>query len=178
MQDKTEFTYGEVIYEHFLPMLKLVSPQPGEIFWDVGCGGAKPVAIAALNFPELKACKGIEYLPKLCKVGQDSIELMQQLVNSLDEKDKFQLPETSIEQGDLLEKDWPSETDILYSSSVCFPEELTNGIARMCERLKKGARIISLNEFYIDTSAYLEPVRLVKMKMTWGTQVAFIYKRK
>lgn len=51
MQDKTEFTYGEVIYEHYLPMLKLVEPKEGEIFWDVGCGGAKPVAIAALNFP-------------------------------------------------------------------------------------------------------------------------------
>ena len=51
MQDRTEFTYGEVIYEHYLPMLKLVEPKEGEIFWDVGCGGAKPVAIAALNFP-------------------------------------------------------------------------------------------------------------------------------
>ena len=78
------------------------------------------------------------------------------MVNSLDEKDKFTLPELSIEQGDLLLREWPEETDILYSSSVCFPEELTNGIGKMCERLKPGARIISLNEFTIDVSSYLE----------------------
>jgi precorrin-6B methylase 2 len=40
-----------VIFEHFLPLLKLVNPKQGEIFWDIGCGGARPVVIAALNFP-------------------------------------------------------------------------------------------------------------------------------
>ena len=63
--EKTEFTYGEVIYEHFMPMIKVIKPQEGEVMWDVGCGGAKPLAIAALNFPQLKAVKGIEFLPKL-----------------------------------------------------------------------------------------------------------------
>ena len=64
---------------------------------------------------------------------------------------------------------WPEEADIVYSSSVCFPKELTEAIAQMCERLKKGARVISLDEFQTDVSAYLEEVRFVKMKMTWGT---------
>ena len=99
-------------------------------------------------------------------------------MSSLDEKDKFPLPEVTIEQGDLQERNWPEEADILYCSSVCFPEELTNAIGKMCERLKPGARIISLNEFTVDVTEYLEPVRLVKMKMTWGNQVAYIYRRK
>ena len=46
-------------------MLALMKPKPGEVFWDIGCGGAKPVAIAAMVYPSLKACKGIEYLPQL-----------------------------------------------------------------------------------------------------------------
>lgn len=66
-ENKTEFTYGEVLYHHFFPCLKMAEPKAGEIFWDIGCGGAKPVAIAALEFPELGSCNGVEYLPGLCE---------------------------------------------------------------------------------------------------------------
>jgi hypothetical protein len=51
MKKRSEFTYGEVVYEHYLPILQFVDPKPGAVFWDIGCGGAKPLAIAALNFP-------------------------------------------------------------------------------------------------------------------------------
>lgn len=47
----TEFTYGEVLFHYFIPLLELVKPKKGEIFWDLGCGGGRPVAIAALYFP-------------------------------------------------------------------------------------------------------------------------------
>ena len=43
-----EFTYGEVVYPSFVPYLHLAKPQAGEVFWDIGCGAAKPLAIAAL----------------------------------------------------------------------------------------------------------------------------------
>ena len=69
-QNKTEFTYGEILYESFAPFLKLVDPQPGQIFYDIGCGGAKPLAIAALEYPELKECIGIEFLPNLASMAQ------------------------------------------------------------------------------------------------------------
>ena len=48
---KTEFTYGEILFPYFIPVLELIKPQPGEIFWDIGCGGGRPLAVAALNFP-------------------------------------------------------------------------------------------------------------------------------
>ena len=32
------FTYGEVTFASFLPMIYQVRPQPGEIFYDLGCG--------------------------------------------------------------------------------------------------------------------------------------------
>ena len=62
---QTEFTYGEVMFHQFIALMNLVEPKEGDIFWDIGCGGAKPLAIAALSFPFLKSCKGIELLDNL-----------------------------------------------------------------------------------------------------------------
>ena len=62
MNGQTEFTYGEVLFCYFIPLLNLVSPKPGEIFWDLGSGTGKALAIAALAFPFLKKVCGVEYL--------------------------------------------------------------------------------------------------------------------
>jgi len=48
-----------------MPLLELTKPQPGEIFYDLGCGGGRPLFIASLAFPFLKKCVGIEYLEGL-----------------------------------------------------------------------------------------------------------------
>lgn len=82
-QDKKEFTYGEVLFESYLPLMKLTNPKEGEIFWDIGCGGAKPVAIAALAFPELKCNKGIEYLPQLAQEADDAMTRLKENVQSM-----------------------------------------------------------------------------------------------
>ena len=36
--DVKEFTYGEVNFANFLPMLDFVKPKSGEVFYDLGCG--------------------------------------------------------------------------------------------------------------------------------------------
>ena len=83
--DKLEFTYGEVVFEHYMPLVKLMKPTKGEVFWDIGCGGAKPVVIAAMGFPELGACKGVEFLPNLADVAQKAVDMTQALVTSENE---------------------------------------------------------------------------------------------
>jgi hypothetical protein len=57
-----EFTYGEALCIHFLPLLEYVKPKPGEVIWDIGCGSSRPLIVASLFYPELKACKGVEFL--------------------------------------------------------------------------------------------------------------------
>jgi hypothetical protein len=51
VSDKTEFTYGEVLFPYFIPLFDLVKPKEGEIFWDLGCGAGRPLAIVSMNFP-------------------------------------------------------------------------------------------------------------------------------
>jgi len=51
VMSQTEFTYGEVLFPYFIPLIGLAKPKEGEVFWDLGCGTGKPMAIAALCFP-------------------------------------------------------------------------------------------------------------------------------
>jgi precorrin-6B methylase 2 len=51
-------------------VLNLVSPSAGEVFWDLGCGLAKPMVAAALTYPYLKAIKGVEYLDGLYDIAK------------------------------------------------------------------------------------------------------------
>lgn len=65
MHWKTELIYGEVRYLYFIPCFEFVKPKEGEVFYDLGCGASRPQMLASLNFPFLKACKGIEFLKML-----------------------------------------------------------------------------------------------------------------
>lgn len=79
-----------------------------------------------------------------------------------------------IVKGDMLEVDW-SDADIVYASSICFPDELVDGIAKCCSKLKKGTRIIALKEFPKDGYPYLKLDYNLKLKMTWGRCQVMIY---
>ena len=66
-----EFTQGEVVCQYFIPLLDYVKPKPGEVFYDLGCGAGKPLLIASLAFPNLKICKGIEYLDGVASMASE-----------------------------------------------------------------------------------------------------------
>ena len=65
----------------------------------------------------------------------------------------------------MLEVDW-SDADIIYTSSICFPDELIEGIADKCVHLKTGTRIVSLKT--MPDKDYLNLMHILKVKMTWG----------
>jgi hypothetical protein len=130
---QTEFTYGEVLFHQFLPLLKLAEPQPGDVLWDIGCGGAKPQIIAALEYPGLKSCRGVELLDNLFKCAQNAEVSLNNFVEQYNSQEnslqKIELAPIEIIQGDILKTDWANDADIVYISSVCFPDTLMRGIA-------------------------------------------------
>lgn len=67
-----DFTFGEVIFTSFLPVLEFVKPRPNEIFYDLGCANGLPLLIAALRYPELRLCKGIELLEDLVNLAKQA----------------------------------------------------------------------------------------------------------
>ena len=76
-------------------------------------------------------------------------------------------------QGDMLAHDW-FDADIIYLSALCFGKELIERIAELFGRLKRGTRIISLKE--LPERPYLNLYAAIKIRMSWGLQLAFFYK--
>lgn len=124
--DKQEYTYGEIVFPSFLPLLELAFAGYGErIFWDIGCGSAKPVAIAAMSGHFTQA-KGVEFLPDLAQLGKDACTELRKLAD----EQQVNLCPIEIMKGDLLKCGWQKEADVVYLSSVCFPKHLTDEIVR------------------------------------------------
>lgn len=74
----------------------------------------------------MKRCVGVEFLEGLYDLAAlTSIEYMSSAKERFpDEK----IVPIDIIQGDMLKVDW-SDADIIYASSICFPDELVDGIA-------------------------------------------------
>lgn len=72
------FTYGEVRFYSFYPLLRLLQPKQGDVFYDLGCGTGLPSAIASIMFPELASSEGAELLDELVISGQDAIRSIEE----------------------------------------------------------------------------------------------------
>ena len=179
---QTEFTYGEVLFHQFVALMNLAEPKPGEIFWDIGCGGAKPQAIAAFAFPFLKVCKGVELLDNLYQLAENAIKSVHTNVDIYNEKcqldSKIFIPPIELIHGDILQTPWAPEADIVYISSVCFPEILIQKIGEQTKSLKRGARLITLQAFEEGSVPHLEMKYSLVIRMSWGQGYATIYVRK
>jgi hypothetical protein len=74
----------------------------------------------------------------------------------------------------MLEVDW-FDADIIYFSSVCYPDYLTNGVMDRCVNLKTGARMISLKP--LPERSYIQMYAMMKVKMTWGLHQVTFYRK-
>ena len=76
--------------------------------------------------------------------------------------------------GDLLKTDW-SDADVLYISSVCFSDEMLEGINEMSNSLKVGARIITLR--ILPPNPKWKTLKSYRSKMSWGSSEAYILEK-
>jgi len=117
--------------------------------------------MASLHFPFLKACKGVEFLKMLADCAT---QVAQELASKCEAAGR---PFSPIEviNGDMLEVDW-FDADIIYFSSVCYPDYLIDGVMDRLVNLKAGARIISLKP--LPGREYIKMFATMKVRMTWG----------
>jgi hypothetical protein len=66
-----------------------------------------------------------------------------------------------------------SDGDILYISSLCFPEPLLEQISDLCEKCKPGTRIMGLKE--MSRRPFLKLTAVITVRMTWDWQDVYVY---
>lgn len=157
-----EFTYGEVDFIHFRSLLPYCDLQPGQQFWDLGSGAGKCLLTLALSYPALQRVVGVELLEDLCQLSREVVSRAASPA----------MAPIHIIQGDLFEVDW-TLADCLYCANLCFPQELVERQTDLFERLRAGAKILSLVK--LPSRSFLQLAHSFKVKMTWGKAEIFLY---
>ena len=135
------FTYGEARVYSFYPLLRLVKPRAGEVFYDLGCGTGLPSAVAGIMFPELAACNGGEYLETLVDKGQEAIRHINEECNAKG----IPIAPINIGYADITELDW-SAADIVFANCVTWGVDLLESVAEKAALLKNGTRFIAFSK--------------------------------
>eukprot|EP00928_Gymnodinium_smaydae_P050390 TRINITY_DN33950_c0_g1_i1.p1 TRINITY_DN33950_c0_g1~~TRINITY_DN33950_c0_g1_i1.p1 ORF type:complete len:452 (-),score=85.14 TRINITY_DN33950_c0_g1_i1:72-1235(-) len=180
-------TYGE---SHFVPTYELLQSlrvQPGEVLVDLGSGTGRVVLAAALGFPRLGRCVGIELLPGLHGAALDALAATQREDGTCS-TNSAHLPCAPVEliKGDLLEGDWPATATLVVAMSLCFPAAMLEALERRCLELPVGARIIAMHDaFGTALGGAIRPLPLrdeeprhgVRLEMSFGMAPLFVFER-
>ena len=162
-----EFVYGEIEFSHFIFLLKMVYKETDKIFWDLGAGIGKVMIATALSALNFKRICGVEILDGLCDSANNIIKGFCKYTKCDEELFKFV-------KGDIRTIDW-SDADIIYSASLCFPEELLKEISEKGRMLKKGTRIITMKKWSI--SDIYKVITCFSVKMTWGYTTVYVLEK-
>jgi len=169
--DQIAWFYGEIDFDGFYKILQFIQPKPDEIFYDLGTGLGKPLAVAALLYP-FKKCVGIELFSDLTDPAQ---AIMQTLIQT----HQNALPNPNIEikivQQDFLSSDF-SEADLVFINATCYINETLQQITQQLEKqLHLGAKVIITTQ-----KPELPGFKLLHRNvfmMGWGESMVSIYEK-
>jgi hypothetical protein len=166
----SEFTYGEIDFLHFLPLMKIYAKKTGGVFWDLGCGTGKAMMAASLCDLNFEKVCGVELLDGLYDSALKTITKYLETESGKKRKSNY----FNLVKGDMKLVDW-TDADMIYTSSICFPEELIQALTEKGKMLKKGTIIISLKNW--KDSSVFKVLEYLQVKMTWGKTGVYIMER-
>ena len=166
-------TYGECTPEAVEHLLSFVNPQPGEVFYDLGSGTGKMVVYAAFYHPFSKSV-GVELLEELHEAAQVVGERYKTEVQP-QFQDGRRSTQLHYRLGDIFETDL-SDADIVVSHCcTCFDDTLMQRLSDSLEKLKPGARIVTITRSL--NSPAFEHIGSSSCQMGWGIATLHAYRR-
>lgn len=167
------FVYGEVVPSTFHRALAAVAPAPGEVFFDLGSGTGKAVFLAALCF-DFARLVGVELLPALGAAAREVLARYDAEVRPLLPPEK-RAQRIELRDGDCRNVDL-SGADVVFLHSVCYERSLLSALTLQLERLRPGARVISVGQRL--ASPELAWRTGFQAEMEWGEGFAYLYQRR
>eukprot|EP00441_Pelagodinium_beii_P012288 CAMPEP_0197702222 /NCGR_PEP_ID=MMETSP1338-20131121/124241_1 /TAXON_ID=43686 ORGANISM="Pelagodinium beii, Strain RCC1491" /NCGR_SAMPLE_ID=MMETSP1338 /ASSEMBLY_ACC=CAM_ASM_000754 /LENGTH=196 /DNA_ID=CAMNT_0043286027 /DNA_START=39 /DNA_END=626 /DNA_ORIENTATION=- len=127
--------YGEIAPLAFCQLLHEVQAEAGEMFYDLGSGNGKLVALAWLLGLDVT---GVEIIRERHETAMVALETLRKGMEDDD------LPSAPIRFicGSFLDVDF-SDADIVYTWDLLFDQEMKEDIAVIAQKLKPGSRVIS-----------------------------------
>lgn len=170
--DGDEYTYGEIVVPAFAELMRRVHPQPGEIFYDLGCGAGKAVFAAALCFPFLQV-KGVELLPPIYALAVATQKRFNELVieDAFFRKEVFNI---EFIRGNLLKKDF-SQGNIFFMNATCFKYKDWQGLQKKLGTLPVGTRLVVVTR-ELESDAF-ELIDGATYQMSWGPCAVYVYRK-
>lgn len=166
------YVYGEVVFDHFVQLLKDANPPPGAIFCDCGSGTGKAVFIGHLAF-DFKRSMGIELVDNLYNASAQVLEKYNKEVRPTI-ADEVGDRKIGFFHGSFLDGDF-SDVDLVFMNSTCFQEDLMDAIELNLDFMKPGSQVISLSKSL--RSPRFEMYRQQMYEFSWGQATAFYHRK-
>jgi len=152
----SQSTYGYLTFSGMDDMLSQVETKD-KVFYDLGSGVGKPPVAAAMLFPDLKKCIGVE----LSKGRHD-----QGIAVLKDMKDKSVKEKIRLYNGSMLDTVL-DDADLIYISSLCFSHEFLKRLGKYLDNsLKVGTVVMTSKTIPMSRS---ELVGRPTVAMSWNS---------
>jgi len=162
-QEKTEFattptahgTYGYITPEGLTTLLKGLRKQ-GRTFYDLGSGIGRPAVSVAMLFPQIEKIVGIEMSNQRHKESE-------RILATLPECYKSKI--TFIHKNFLHPHINLKDADIIWTSSLCFPQECLEQLGKKIDTETKPGTYVFSSKALIIPRATL--TKIIRVKQSW-----------
>ena len=183
--DDQALTYGEITYVGFVKLLAFLQSLDGDgtgethrkanlssraVLYDLGCGSGKVLIAAALS-GSFRRCIGVEILPSLCACAENAVERFRTSTGIVADA-----CDISVVHADAINM-VVNDADIIFLSSLCFPDTTMAAILERCTKVRPGALLCTL-KLPPGWEDYFHNVGMVWVKMTWAKMSLHVLRRR
>jgi len=166
------FTYGEVLFDSFIQILKEADPKEGSVFLDCGSGIGKAVFIAHLLY-NFSVAAGIELLDSLYQASQLALDRYEKDIRP-QLGSEFNKKKIKFVHGDMLDIDF-TPIDLVFVPSTCFQEDLMRGLIEPMNDMRPGTKAFSVSKILCNPNFDLYKEKV--FDFSWGKGTVYYHIR-